>query len=120
MEFAEVLEFWFGRLDRFGCADPEHAARWWKKDASFDRILRQRFAILHEAVANGEHSDWLATPRGRLAFVVVLDQFSRNMFRDTKRMFAYDTAALIAAREGVAQGAHRPLAQDERQFLYMP
>jgi uncharacterized protein (DUF924 family) len=120
MEFESVLEFWFGRLDSLGRADPEHTARWWKKDASFDLALRQRFAIVHEALANGEHSDWLAIPRGRLAFVIVLDQFSRNMFRDTPRMFAYDRAALLAAREGVAQGAHRPLAQDERPFLYMP
>jgi uncharacterized protein (DUF924 family) len=120
MEFESVLDFWFGRLDSFGRADPEHAARWWKKDPSFDRTLRQRFAAVHEAVASGERDDWLAMPRGRLAFVIVLDQFSRNMFRDTPRMFAYDTAALIAAREGVAQGAPRLLARDERQFLYMP
>lgn len=120
MEYEDVLQFWFGTLDTIGCADAAHAERWWKKDVAFDQILRQRFGSLHEAVANGEHGDWLAMPRGRLGYVIVLDQFSRNMFRDTPRMFAYDRFALIAAREGIAQCAHAPLAHDERTFLYMP
>jgi uncharacterized protein (DUF924 family) len=120
MHFEQVLDFWFGKLDAAGCADAEHAERWWKKNAAFDEELRQRFGALHEAVARAERDDWLVPPRGRLAYVIVLDQFSRNMFRDTPRMYAYDAKALAAAHEGVADGADKPLAHDERIFLYMP
>jgi uncharacterized protein (DUF924 family) len=120
MLFDEVTDFWFGTLDAQGCADAIHAERWWKKSAAFDDELRRRFGPLHEAVANGEHNDWLANPRGRLAYVVVLDQFSRNMFRDTPRMYAYDGLARAATHQGIAQAAHRALAHDERIFLYMP
>jgi uncharacterized protein (DUF924 family) len=120
MEYDAVLNFWFGTLDAAGCADAEHAERWWKKNEVFDAELRRRFGALHEALANGDHDDWLKTPRGRLAYVIVLDQFSRNMFRDSPRMYAYDSQALAAAREGIAKSDDKLLAADERIFLYMP
>jgi len=116
----EVLAFWFGELDAKGRADQAHAIRWWKKDEAFDREIRERFGALHEAILRGEHEDWLASPRGRLAYVIVLDQFSRNMFRGTPRMFAADARALEVAEEGIARGDDRALAFAERQFLYMP
>jgi uncharacterized protein (DUF924 family) len=116
----DVLTFWFGTLDANGCADASHAERWWKKNLAFDDELRQRFGPLHEAVANGDHDDWLKAPRGRLAYVIVLDQFSRNMFRDSPRMYAYDDLALAAARNGVVADADKELRHDERIFLYMP
>jgi uncharacterized protein (DUF924 family) len=115
-----VLEFWFGTLDASGFADAAHAQRWWQKDAAFDALISERFGALHEAIARGAHEDWLATPRGRLAYVIVLDQFSRNMFRGSARAFAHDAQALEAAREGVERGDDRSLAYDERGFLYMP
>lgn len=105
----DVLAFWF--------ADP---ARWWKKDPAFDAEVSERFLALHEAIDRGEHADWLETPRGALAHVVVLDQFSRNMFRGTARSFASDARALAAARRGVDRGDDRALSDDERPFLYMP
>ncbi len=113
----DVLDFWFGPLDAQGFADVAHAERWWKKDAAFDQEIRDKFGRLHEAVANGRHDDWLAAPRGRLAYVIVLDQFSRNLFRDTQRMFACDGLALAAARDGIAALADRALEHDERTFL---
>jgi uncharacterized protein (DUF924 family) len=105
----DVLEFWF--------ADP---ARWWRKDPAFDAEIRTRFLELHRAVVRGAHEDWRATPRGALAYVVVLDQFSRNMFRDTAGMFASDAQAAAAARAAVDRGDDRALADTERMFLYMP
>jgi uncharacterized protein (DUF924 family) len=120
MPFDDVLQFWFGSLDADGCADQAHAQRWWQKDQAFDDELRRRFATLHEAIADGDHDDWLKQPRGRLAYVVVLDQFSRNLFRDSPRMYAYDGLALSASREGIARQDNRSLAHDERIFLYMP
>lgn len=119
-EYEEVLDIWFGTLDAQGRAAPELAARWWTKDPAFDQLLRERFGALHEQVLRGEHDDWLASPRGRLAAVIVLDQLSRNMFRGSARMFAADERALAIAEEGIARGDDRELAFAERGFLYMP
>jgi uncharacterized protein (DUF924 family) len=106
---ADVLAFWFAR-----------PAKWWKKNAAFDVEIRERFLALHEAVDRGGHEDWLETPRGALAYVIVLDQFSRNMFRGTARSFASDTRARAAALRAVERGDDRTLSGDERLFLYMP
>lgn len=119
-DFESVLTFWFGDLDGQGRADEAHAGRWWKKDAAFDRKVRERFGDLHEAILHGEHDAWLDSPRGRLAYIIVLDQFSRNMFRDTGEMFAYDDLALRVAVEGIERGMERALAHDERSFYYLP
>lgn len=119
-EIEEVLSFWFGEQDARGLSDEAHAARWWRKDPDFDRLIEERFGPLHAAVARGERDGWLASDRGRLALVVVLDQFSRNMFRGTPAMFASDSQALEVARGSVDLGADRRLTFDERGFLYMP
>jgi uncharacterized protein (DUF924 family) len=116
----EVLGFWFGDLDALGRASGERTARWWKKDPAFDALIRERFGALHGALMRGEHDDWLATPRGALAYLIVLDQFSRNMFRDTARAFEGDELALEAALAGIERGQDRSLAFGERAFFYMP
>jgi uncharacterized protein (DUF924 family) len=105
----DVLTFWF--------ADPD---RWWKKDPAFDAEIRDRFLALHEAIERDERADWLETPRGTLAYVVVLDQFSRNMFRDSARMYESDARALAAARAALDRGMDRSLSREERMFLCMP
>ena len=115
-----VLDFWFGELDDEGNADKAHIERWFTSDPAFDAECRARFSDLHEAVAAGEREAWLEAPRGRLAYVIVLDQLSRNMFRGTAKMFAYDARSLRAAEAGVAAGEDRRLAFAERGFLYMP
>jgi len=115
-----VLSFWFGALDAHGRADAQHQARWWSKDPGFDTEVRSRFEPLHHAAVGGELQTWLDAPRSRLAYIVVLDQFSRNMFRESARMFAADGLALAATREGVAREHDRPLALHERVMFYMP
>jgi uncharacterized protein (DUF924 family) len=115
-----LLSFWFGPLDAEGRADAAHRERWFRKDAAFDRELRERFGTLHAEVAAGRHESWLATPRGRLAYVIALDQLSRNLFRDSARAFETDARALEVALEGLSSGVDRALARDERSFLYMP
>jgi uncharacterized protein (DUF924 family) len=117
---SDVLDFWFGELDEEGLADESHAGRWWKKDPAFDRRIQDEFGALHAGVADGECDDWLGAPRSRLAVILVLDQFSRNMFRDTARMFAGDPGALGAALDGIALGMDGKLRHDERGFFYMP
>jgi len=120
MDPERVLGHWFGELDEEGLSTPAQQQRWFTKDDAFDAELREQFLAEHQAVRSGQRDHWLIDPRGRLAYVVVLDQFSRNMFRGTKEMFASDKLALKAAREGVERGADRALKLAERQFLYMP
>ncbi len=115
-----VLALWFGTLDDHGRASEATASRWWKKDPAFDQMLRDRFGALHAAVASGERDRWLATTRGSLAYVIVLDQLSRNMFRGTPEMFATDGQALAVALNHIDGGQHRSLALAERTFMTMP
>lgn len=118
--YEEVLGFWLGPLDASGRASKEQAARWFTRDPAFDQEIRERFGALYEEILRGEHQGWLGTPRGRVAYVIVLDQLSRNMFRGSGRMYDGDARALEVAREGVEGGDDRQLAYAERSFLYMP
>lgn len=120
MEIAAVWDFWFGALDADGNAGPEVARRWWRKDPAFDAEIAQRFGALHRAVVAGERDAWRAEPRGALAYVVVLDQFSRNLFRGGPGMFAADAQALAAAKAAVAAGHDRALPPAPRGFFYLP
>ncbi len=116
----DVLGFWLGDLDSEGRADRAHMVRWFQPDPAFDDEIRQRFGELHEDLARGEHEDWLSTARGRLAYIIVLDQFSRNLFRDHEEMYAHDARAAAVALEGIELGMDRQLRFAERGFFYMP
>ncbi|HVH41873.1 MAG TPA: DUF924 family protein [Labilithrix sp.] len=113
----DVLTFWLGPP---GAPPLENATRWYAKDDAFDREIRTRFAGAIERAVRGDLDTWKTTPRGRLAFVILLDQFSRNMFRGTPRAFAQDGLASAAALEAIAAGDERVLSIVERSFLYMP
>ncbi len=115
-----VLSFWIGPLDADGLASPEYSRRWYTKDPAFDAEIREKFEADRFALDEGLRLDWLATPRGRLAAIIVLDQFSRNMYRGTADMFSTDALALRIAEEGITAGADRGLAASERSFFYMP
>jgi uncharacterized protein (DUF924 family) len=106
-----VLSFWFHEIT---------PAQWWKVDADFDQLVRERFGDLHGRATRTELFDWRQDPRGRLAEVIVLDQFSRNMYRGDRRAFENDNLALALAQEAVAAKADLTLSQDERAFMYMP
>jgi uncharacterized protein (DUF924 family) len=120
MDPERVLSFWFGELDAEGLAHPDTQRRWFTKDDAFDAALRDNFLEDHRAIVSEEREHWLVDPRGRLAYVVVLDQLSRNMFRGTPEMFASDPQALRAAKGGIEKGADQSLALCERQFMYIP
>jgi uncharacterized protein (DUF924 family) len=106
-----VLSFWFTELT------PE---QWWVKDETLDQRIRERFSDIHAQAAQCELFTWRRTARGRLAEIIVLDQFSRNLFRDSALAFAHDSLALALAQEAVGSGADQALAAVERSFLYMP
>lgn len=107
-----VLKFWFhnkGMKDWF-----------FNKKPGFDALVRRKFLKTYQAVVRGETADWRKTPRGRLAEIIVLDQFSRNMFRGTPEMYRYDSLALALAQEAVRTGADKKLSKKERMFIYLP
>ncbi len=110
-DFASVLRFWFDEIE---------PAQWWATEPAFDQVIRERFALVHHAATRGELSRWRLEPSGRLAEVIVLDQFSRNMYRGTALAFAADPIALVLAQEAIAGAHDTSLSQDQRIFLYMP
>ncbi|MBN4049567.1 DUF924 domain-containing protein [bacterium AH-315-N03] len=119
-DFEEVLSFWLGELDELGVADAATRARWWKKSDDFDADVLARFEATRRAICAGDCAGWLGTARGRVAYVIVLDQLSRNMFRGTPEMYTEDNLALSAAVEGIEAGCEGELGYHERYFLYMP
>ena len=111
MTAQSILSFWFEEID---------AKQWWAKSDDFDRLIIQRFGALHAAAARCELSHWRDTPQGRLAEVIVLDQFSRNMYRDQPQSFTCDPLALALAQHAVSLQADLALPPEQRAFLYMP
>ncbi len=116
----DVLDFWFGTLTSDGIAAPEVAARWYKKDLDFDHQIRERFLDLQLSILRGEQEAWLDAPSTALAYVIALDQFSRNIFRDTRFAFASDPLALSAALASIGKGHDRALVGEMRAFMYLP
>ena len=115
----EIQDFWFGELhDGFPVTDRQKL--WFGSDAAMDRRITRQFAPLLEAVARGQHDNWKATPTGRLALILLVDQFSRNVYRKTARAFANDPLARLLCREGLDSRADRELSSIERVFFYMP
>jgi uncharacterized protein (DUF924 family) len=111
MNAQHILQFWFEELT------PKHH---FAKDAALDASIATRFGTTLEAAARCELWAWRSTAEGRLAEIVVLDQFSRNVYRDTPRAFAQDALALVLAQELVASGQDQSLTTTQRAFAYMP
>jgi uncharacterized protein (DUF924 family) len=109
--YQSVLKFWFEEIE---------PKSWWVADPDFDRQIEDRFLTLLHKAAQGELFSWRKEPKGRLAEVIVLDQFSRNIYRNSPLAFAQDPMALVLAQEAIAVGADQALSPIERSFLYMP
>jgi len=114
-----VLDFWFG-----DSSDPDNVKSrgklWFQAFAEQDRVIRQRFAALHDSAQRGELDHWAASARGGLALVLLLDQLTRNLYRGTASAFANDARALALSREGNDRGVDARLNVVERAFWYMP
>lgn len=106
-----VLQFWFEELS---------SEQWFRKDEALDQLITDRFKSLHTSATQCELFHWRHSPQGRLAEIIVLDQFSRNIYRDQPGAFAHDALALALAQEAVANCADNPLTSTQRAFLYMP
>lgn len=119
MQAQDVLDFWF--LPEGSEGHGKQRIEWFRKDENFDAQIRERFgALIHQAMAGGLREWDEIGPRGLLARLLVLDQFTRNAFRNKPESFGGDLLALGAARQLVESGAHLTLLPVERQFVYMP
>lgn len=107
----DVLDFWFKE---------NGPSAWFAKDDAFDAAIVERFGEAHGQAMDGALDSWADDPYGGLALILVLDQFSRNMFRDTAQAFASDPKALGIAKAMVASGADKKLGAHERPFIYLP
>jgi uncharacterized protein (DUF924 family) len=111
MDPQQVIDFWFVEIK---------PAQWWGDDADLDHVIARKFGALHARALRCELYQWRVRPLGRLAEIIVLDQFSRNIHRGTAQAFAGDPTALALAQEAVAANAPAALEPNRRAFLYMP
>ena len=113
-----VLDFWFGAR---GSPERGRARKaWFRTDPAFDDEIRRRFGGAVETALTGGYAEWSASAQGAVALVLLLDQFTRNLFRGTPRAFEGDASALAASEDAVSRGLDRELGFYERWFLYMP
>jgi len=111
MNAASILNFWFEEID---------PKQWWKVDPTFDQLISNRFGAIHARAADEGLLEWRENTSGRLAEIIVLDQFSRNMYRGKPEAFRCDPLALVLARQAVELGLAQELPPVRRAFLYMP
>lgn len=116
----DILQFWFGELDDAGNAPKAHQQRWWRKSDETDHLCRHGFSADLAAARAGELDGWLHAPRTCLALVILCDQLSRNIHRNTAESFAADDRAREATRHALRQGWERSLRPIEHAFLLMP
>ena len=111
MNFNDVLTFWFHEIE---------PKQWWKKDKKFDSILRTRFLKIHSLSVKSELISWRASGKGRLAEIIVIDQFSRNLFRNKPEAFSSDHLALFLSKEMLRLGLYQKFNKNEKIFAFMP
>jgi uncharacterized protein (DUF924 family) len=111
MDAENVINFWFTE------STPRE---WFEKNLEYDEKIRSRFLESYADVVVGKTAHWRTTPPGRLAEILILDQFARNMFRDQPQAFAHDDLALTLAKKAVRVGDDKKLPELQRQFIYMP
>lgn len=119
-DWKDILDFWFGELDGDGLPDRAHRRRWFQGDRTFDQEIRRRFlsAVLFASEGGFEH--WRSAPGGALAEIILLDQFSRNIYRGSAMAFEQDAMARLLCRRAMDRGQDMALPPVMRAFLYMP
>lgn len=107
----EVLDFWFRETDQ---------QNWFERSDAFDQLIHDRFAAAVETARTGGFADWCDTPRDSLAVIILIDQFSRNIYRDSPRAWSADDVALSCTKQAIARAYDADLGIEELKFLYMP
>jgi uncharacterized protein (DUF924 family) len=111
MNYSDILNFWFEQVS---------SDNWFKKNETLDLKMVEKFIVIHSQATAGELFLWREEPLGRLAEIILIDQFSRNIYRDDPKAFASDDMALALAEEAIRKNAHQNLETCHKQFLYMP
>lgn len=111
MNYQEIIKFWFGEVDK---------KLWFSKSDDFDHLLEEKFLHIYKSAKYNELYIWRQNIQGRLAEIIILDQFSRNLFRDSPLAFATDPLSLCLAQEAISQQLDKQLPLRQRAFLYMP
>jgi len=109
--YEEIIKFWFEEIE---------VSQWWKKDSEFDQLVSDRFSAIHKKASQCELYDWRKTAEGRLAEIIVLDQFSRNIYRDSSQSFLNDSLALALSQEAIRLGADKEVSDKKRSTFYSP
>jgi uncharacterized protein (DUF924 family) len=115
----DILRFWFGTVEN-GFPVNDRSKLWWSGDAENDRLVSELFGHRVHQALRGELDEWASSPRGRLALIILLDQFTRTIFRGSEDAFSGDTQALALCIEGRKLGHDQALEVVERAFFYMP
>ena len=115
-----VLDYWFGSDPDDTVAAREKGDMWWRSSSAIDDDIRTGYAVLVESAGRSELDEWASTPRGLLALILLMDQFPRNIYRNTPRAFALDPAGRAHCRDGIARGIDIRLRPIERVFHYLP
>lgn len=116
----ELLHFWFGDLGLADLPNSDRTNLWFGENESLKNQLKEMFKHDYEEAVAGKLTDWALSPRGRLALIILYDQFSRCLFRNTKEAFAFDQVAQDLCIEGLRQQMDHSLTLIERVFFYMP
>jgi len=111
MKYEQVLRFWFEEVE---------PAQVWMKDKAFDQLITDKFSDVYQQAIKCELFHWRVSPEGRLAEIILLDQFSRNMFRDSGLAFKYDFLALSLSQQALLMGADKRIEKHKRGFMYLP
>lgn len=119
-DWQELLDFWFGPLDEQGLPDAEHRNRWFRSDRRFDQEVRRRFMSLVLFASEQGLEHWREHPGGALAEILLLDQFSRNIYRGAALAFDNDAQACRLCKRAMERGQDMELPAVQRAFLYMP
>jgi len=111
VHFQAIIKFWFNDIV---------SPKWWVKDRAFDALITDRYSDIHRQACRCELSHWRNDSLGRLAEILIIDQFSRNIYRNSPAAFAHDSLALALSQEAVNQGIDADMDGDQKAFLYMP
>jgi uncharacterized protein (DUF924 family) len=116
----DILMFWFGPLDDQGLSKAEQHGLWFKSSASTDQKISELFGATVDQALRGELNSWADSERGLMALILLLDQFTRNIYRGTPAAFSGDSSALALARAAIAENRHLKIPLIHRVFLYLP
>jgi len=120
IEAQEILEFWFGQLESPTDFPKHKSSMWFGNGADYDEEITQKFSSLHQQACDNQLSQWQLNPSSLLALIILLDQFSRHIYRNTARSFVQDEQAISLVREGIDEGLDQSLFFVQRKFFYMP